>query len=256
MNFFWAGGPMSFLRYMTLKSFRYYNPDWTMRLWSAPVVKAKSWRGWESSDSQDYHGADYMDRVKALRVEHKSIVLPLPNLPPAHACDLCEWHVLSTEGGWFSDMDILYVRPMPVVDGDVFLCYTPTGFGVGFLGGSPRNPAWAAVYQAARKGYRPDRYQSTGVNAVAGRFGDPAQGMARHYPLLRVVTLPAATVYPFSYLQVTGMWTDATALSEETIGVHWFGAHPESQQRNGLISPTNYQPFGVIGKALQALAPF
>jgi hypothetical protein len=42
MSFFWAGGPMSWLRYLTLASFRHLNPNWEMRIYHCPTTSRKT----------------------------------------------------------------------------------------------------------------------------------------------------------------------------------------------------------------------
>lgn len=51
-SFFWGGGPLSWLRYMTFWSFRKLHPDWEMRLYLRPVAHNQA--TWHTGEPQDF----------------------------------------------------------------------------------------------------------------------------------------------------------------------------------------------------------
>ena len=56
--FFWQGEQMSWLRYMTLRSFVYHNPDWRAVLYLASNPDyTRTWEGIENQE--DYHQNEY-----------------------------------------------------------------------------------------------------------------------------------------------------------------------------------------------------
>ena len=248
MNFFWSGSPMSFLRYMTLHSFRMFNPDWKMRLWTCPVKPDATWNSGEKTDSVDYRGKDYGDKAAGLDIELREVDLPLKDLPPAYACDLCEWKVLSELGGWFSDMDILYRKPMPEIDNDVdvVLCYERSCLGIGLLAGSINNQVWNNVYRVAiQENKTNNNYQACGVHAIyrAYSFTNTVRAMNRVHPDLIIECLSNATVYPFDCSKLQLVWASPTKLPDSVIGIHWFGGYHESQKYNNRINQNNYRDF-------------
>jgi hypothetical protein len=124
MTFFWAGKTISWLRYMTLYSFVKLNPDWDVHLVTSNAkVKDKEW---ECHNEQDFMTKvedknDYYYLIKKLKITITNWKMEYPfqkriktwnDISPPHKCDFLEWKTLSNEGGYFSDMDILYLRPM------------------------------------------------------------------------------------------------------------------------------------------------
>lgn len=69
---------------------------------------------WKSGEHPtNYKGYDYLqDLEDVVQVfDFESIGVP-ENLPEVHKSDLLRWYLLGTEGGIWSDMDILYVNPI------------------------------------------------------------------------------------------------------------------------------------------------
>jgi Glycosyltransferase sugar-binding region containing DXD motif len=247
MSFFWAGGAMSWLRYLTLASFRRLNPDWEMRLYHCPTSSRKSWNTGESLDAQDYAGPDYGSRIMSLKVQPCEVEAPLPDLSPNYASDLWRFQYLSTTGGWYSDLDILWVRPMAALrhataDAGAVVCQTAGVIGVGFLGGEPQCAMWQGICAAAFDGFSPPDYQSAGVLPVH-YHAEGLDGLRRRYPSTRLMTVPDATVYPWDYRQVDHIFGQRHTVPDNCIGIHWFGGHPESQKWNCRMTEDTYQGF-------------
>jgi len=57
MFFYWSGNDLSWMRYMTLYSFRKMNPNWEIILYlSDNVNKIKTWNSGEEQDFLNYTG--------------------------------------------------------------------------------------------------------------------------------------------------------------------------------------------------------
>jgi hypothetical protein len=249
VSFFWSGR-MSWLRYMTLASFRKWNPDWDMVLYvpKIPCI-AKTWLSREMDD-RGYTGKDYLQEVSPLGVEIQSIEA-LVTAGPAHVCDMVQWEVLAGEGGFFSDMDILYLKPMnhlgsSTMEFDAVFCLE--GFGemaIGFVGSAPDNHLFDLIGGCAANNYTQSTYQCTGTEAVYRAAGlwpvnlrqNPSAGrecIARFYemfPSLKIGEVPPVTVYPLDWTKVADLYhCQSRPLPDETIGIHWFGGDPRSHQ--------------------------
>jgi hypothetical protein len=245
MNFFWAGGPMSFLRYMTLFSFRKHNPDWKMRLWTCPVNTNRHWPTWEKLDSQDYTGDGNEEMVSGLGVEKETVELPIFNLSPNHASDLCKYKIVGERGGWFCDMDILFCRPMLDFHADVVLGYTDRTLGVGILAGAANNVVWNNVYQRALFNYKATDYLSCSISAVEDEYPKSSYTSMKHrHPEVDIKLLPIKTVYPFNFDEPDKLWGPVCEpIPAETCGVHWFGGHPSSEAMNNRLTAENFRDY-------------
>jgi glycosyltransferase involved in cell wall biosynthesis len=117
-NFYWGSQRMSFMRYMTIKSFRKHNPDWSVHLYMPKnISNDTTWRKADShhqNDSTDYKSKEnYFDQllseepIKIIKVDFSKTVIGSSGSEP-HKSDFLRWNVLYQKGGLWSDMDIIY----------------------------------------------------------------------------------------------------------------------------------------------------
>jgi len=271
MSFFWGGRGLSFMRYLTLKSFRHWNPDWDIDLYRLTECCPPHWKSHEQEDATGEN--DYTERLGELRVRVHDWVPPFPELSATHASDLAEWEILATVGGFYSDMDVLYVAPLRCYESlktaDAVFCLSGGWMTIGFFGASPDNPVFKAILQSARENYHPDRYQCAGAEAayrMASCFPDwpniPSPGSqtvrwARNtFPQLTVTEIPAKTIYPFDWTQVKDIFEQNKPLPDWTIGLHWFGANPLSQDWNRRITDRSWPKYhNTFTEALRRVFP-
>ena len=257
MNFFWAGSQLSWMRYLSLLSFRVFNPDWTIRVHQTNVEGVKQWNSSETLDSQTFHGIDYSEKLDKLDLVFDNWKPPIPGLSPAHASDLCQWELLSGEGGFYVDMDILFTKPVPYnqfKDQDAIFCLSEGFMAIGFFGASPNNPLFQEVSRSARGGYKNDAYQSTGAEAIYklagvwpnwGAINNPGEAALQVLKTihndLSVLKLPDHTVYPWNYKSTAAIFGETHKTLEETIGIHWFGGNSLSQEWNNQLTEENFR---------------
>lgn len=243
MAFFWDG-PMSWLRWLTLHSFRRLNPDWEMRLYSCGTSRRRTWGSGERMDCEWPGGVDYRGRVAELGVQQHTVELPLADLSPAHASDLFSYRYLGTDGGWYADLDILWVQPMEsmrgaVQDANAVLARVMDIPAVGFLGGTPDCAFWQHAYRTALTSHDPSNYQSCGAEVLY-------HTAHANVPGSRVVEVPSVTVYPFwpTARGMAQLWREVVCLPPECIGIHWFGGHPDSQAWNRRLTVDSFDRSG------------
>jgi hypothetical protein len=242
---------------MTLASFRYYNSDWPIYLASAKCTK-RSWKSKELDD-QEYCGEDYRDRLDQLGIEQFHWNPPIKNLPPAHACDLYEWEWLSKVGGFYSDMDILYIRSLSplhdeIKNSDVVFCKAGMDLAIGLLASSEDCPLFAAILEKALKSINPRTYQGAGTEAVYRAAGIWPVNLNRDpgvsdrainkfrllFPSLGICEIPDRTVYPYIWTTADRLYDRVEEFSEETVGIHWYGGLKSSQRLNGCLNHNNF----------------
>jgi hypothetical protein len=262
MNFFWTGLRLSWMRYMTLYSFRRYHRDWRIVLHCMPARLAgqKSWASSEQQDCQVYKGPDYFGHLDRIDVEVETWIggdeVP-ERLAPSHACDLCQWEILSTNGGWYSDLDVLYLRPLPykrTCQADAVFCLTDSWMAIGLMAAAPNTRLFGAIRESAIGNYSREKYQSTGAEAVyrlAGTWPDwgailkvgvkALNILRRRYPDSMILDLPQVTVYPWNYLQLSNIFESSEEVSGGCCGIHWFGGSNLGQEWNNLLTDENFR---------------
>lgn len=274
MFFFWANDKMSWLRYMTLYSFRKFNPEWEMILFvSDQVTDKKVWTEMNKQDFFNFNGDDYSHKIAELDVkivkwdinDNKIAKTNLKNVSSSHQSNFLKWSELYNEGGFFSDLDILYIRPMDnlynlLIDGeyDGMLCQTQW-MSIGFLASRKGNQLFKDIFNSALKTYKSNSYQSAGVVSLYKlldcQVNDRPHALKiinSRYRNLKFYNLPFHVVYPFighielSLSRILTPKYDKKLLDkmkDDTIGFHWYAGFPLSQDLNNKMNHKNYKEY-------------
>lgn len=261
MHFFWAGSSMSWLRYMTVCSFRRLNPTWRIIVHRMKTgLASKGWSSSEALDSDIYGGPNYLEGLHGLGVIFQDWS-PTDNAPmaPSHASDLFQWKTLAMEGGFYADMDILWVRPIPYDDlskQEAVFCLSDGFMAIGFLACSPGNPIFQRISVTAIENYTAQKYQSTGAEAIYrmagvwpswGSFNRPGdlaiKWIREQYPAMALTVLPQETIYPFNYKSTAMIFERVSPLPPRCFGIHWFGGNQLSQRWNCELTGDNFSRY-------------
>lgn len=274
MSFFWVGR-MSWLRYLTLATFRRFNPDWEVHLYTpSKPVAPKQWTSGENSDN-GYRGRDYRELLPLLNIKQHEWTTPIDDVAPAQACDLFQWELLADGSGFYADMDILWVRSIEpvrqaVCNADAVFCLENGAMAIGFFASNHRQGLFADIWtQAVEAGHaRKTEYQCYGTHAVyEAAFGNAPIGslatsgfraievFCQRYPELRIVILPTSTVYPFDWRRIAAIFQADEKISGSVCGVHWFGGSGLAQEFNGRLTEDNWRnaPSNTITSCLRGI---
>lgn len=248
--FYWGNDEMSWLRYMTLYSFRKLNPDWEMELHVSHIdIKDKYWAGPEVQDFCSYKGRNYLSEVEKLGIKIKECPVFVDGAGPSHNSNFFKWHELATNGGIYSDMDILFVAPMEEYydkiknlqtgisysTDKVFSSYHRGYYSIGFMFSKGSNSFFTDIFNWSIKHYNLDNYQGAGVQALYNML-EENQGMTPYHDGLSYI--PMDLVYPWRDHQQKDFFDHChTILPKDTIGIHWYAGHPMAQKFNNKISP-------------------
>jgi len=251
MNFFWEGGAMSWMRFMTLKSFCYYNPGWKVVLWrSDGSTYSEKWDTREKQDFFTYEGPDYSTEINILPVEQKVVSidevsdLVYKSLTPVHQSDLFRWWLLRTQSGWYADMDILWTAPMVDCHRSMAICQTRGHMAIGLLGSDGDNRFYSDVFQLALVRVSNEDYQSAGTRTIHELLtGIKGQNKINHvFSLIRlryggdvVEDLPEETVYPWYYPEMAQVFVARLNVPVNTVGIHWYGGTDLAQEYTTLL---------------------
>lgn len=249
LHLYWGKNqPLSYFRYLTVISFVKYNPEWTVKLWTPSKVSsvASTWATGEQSVG--YNGYDYMNELKDYIHEIDMSTIGIPdNIPEVHKSDLLRWYLLAYYGGIWSDFDILYIAPMPhdvieTWDGPG-LCYYELPFNnipnhkfhaIGFLAsaGISGKQFFFELFKLGISKIPQVDYQAFGA------------------PLIEKEHLPAweASGHPFFFIDKNMVYpytdghryfTTNELHIQNSIGLHWYGGHPEIGKHVSSITMDN-----------------
>lgn len=243
-SFYWGGGPLSYLQYLSIVSFKKHNPEWTINLFmpSVPIDNAPTW--FTGEQSTPYTGKDFLAEAKKLctviEIDFDKHELT-KQLHEVQRSDIIRWHILHEYGGVWSDIDILYVQPLDrLLDAgfDAAVVFHKDPY-IGFLIAKPHQPLFNDLYTIAKDNVRrnmDDGYQSLGAGMIAYRYGSYG-GIQAAYPQSDIVNLDMEVVYPFlptSDIEEMFFGTmDKT--TPDTLGLHWYNGSPVAKKyQNGL----------------------
>jgi len=250
--FFWGNQKMSWMRYMTLYSFRKLNPEWEIELWvyDSPI-KNKTWESEEQQDFFSYDGPDYFEEaIKLVTVKEWEGV---KKTGPSHQSNLFKWYILTKYGGVYADMDILWLKPFDVFKKlkryDVSLSCFDNYFSIGLLAATPGNLFFARVLEAALENYDKKEYQCLGVNVLYKIFNcwwnEPKlfEKVTQLFPRLRYFDIPKNWIYPARCFEMNFIFDSKIRLPDDCIGIHWYAGAEISQKWNNRLTENNVKEF-------------
>jgi glycosyltransferase involved in cell wall biosynthesis len=277
-NFYWGSEKMSFLRYMTISSFKRLNPDWSIHLYVPKGVNnSVGWRAVDSHhqcDTVDYKAdEDYFKKllnkypIKIIEVDFSKSFLK--NSSEAHRSDVCGWTTLATSGGLWCDMDIVffkslnnsYINKLNKKTYDTFICIDDRQDPVsklspiGFLLSSEKNEFFKEILNFSIKQHNPQDYQSSGASVIFNKFNNNLKFIKKTFLKNTFHNLEPSLVYYYDFKNLDKIFKNDNfdkIKNTEAIGIHWYGGHPLSQEYNNKINHKNFKNFkNTLKKAIE-----
>lgn len=213
---------LSFLRFLTVWSFHRHHPDFEIRV----IVPEKlcTDQTWTTGEHpRRYCGPDYSGWLEKLPVEIVRFDmrrLGLSNdLPEVYKSDILRNWLLVEEGGYWSDMDVLYVDRLRIPGGvDTVYCHDGTFYYIGLIGGSAGNAFYRHIFRSSLRVWDQGDYQRYGTRL----YRHPPQRYRAMFPSLSMYNLPMQGVYPIKWVELSRFYTDRR-LPPDCFGIHWFG---------------------------------
>ncbi len=222
MFFYHGFASLSLLRFMTVYSFHRHHPDFEIRVVVPKQLSIE--QTWTSGEHEcRYGGPDHTARLAELPVElvpfdMESIGLR-NDLPEAYKSDIVRNWLLANDGGYYSDMDVLYVGRMSIPeDADTLYCHDGKFYYIGLIGGCPGNAFYRYLWQRSLEKQDDRNYQCYGTRL----YQHPPARYRQVFPALSMYNLPMSAVYPIKWVEL-GRFFTATELPPDCFGIHWFG---------------------------------
>ena len=236
LHCYWGGRKLSYLRYLTLASFKQLNPDWQIILYK-PLIPELTYH-WKSGE-QNYtdNFVDCWRRVEKLGITIKEIDFSkigfINNASEVHKSDYLRWKLLYEVGGLWSDMDILFIKPMDSLvfnklenkEVNAVYCNNPNyGHSIGFLMGSKGSEYFKTIHYASLKEYKKEGYQCMGSILCTKLF--PTVDSTYKIGIIPY-NLPMDIVYAHDATCVKELFDNKLKIriTSNTIGIHWYGGH-------------------------------
>ena len=277
--FYWGGSNLSWMRYMTIFSFKKMNPDWEVILYiSNNNKKDKGWKSHENQDYYQYKGYNYFEKLKELSIKIEKVEFPIElrskfkNMSPIHEGDLFRYYQLFLNGGFYCDTDVLFFRPIDDFYNNIvsngydtiiheYRSNISTTLTIGFLGASINNEYYKNLFEFGINNIIniEKDYQSMGVGLIYKMFYNENKyppiynKIISKYPNLNVYNIPTSLIYNFDFTKIKYCFNNSNGINKfpfDSIGYHWYGGGVESQEYNGKLTEKNYNNYKTTFSAI------
>jgi mannosyltransferase OCH1-like enzyme len=260
LHVYWGGGVMPYIRYLTVKTFIDHNPDWKVILWlpEQPSVQ----RTWTSRElNYTVECDDYFVKLDDLEIEKKYVDFSQfgfsNSISEVHKSDYLRLYLLATQGGVWSDMDIIYFKPIENLavnipennNKDTFVCIGGYGHSAGFLMSAPNSIYYKILTDKCKREFNPVGYQSIG----ATMFNNYYRNFDAINNISPSVNIDMEAVYQHDALHIPDILNGTPArFTRNSIGIHWYAGHPLwgafiKNTNGGLVN----LPDNIIGNVLK-----
>jgi hypothetical protein len=177
-------------------------------------------------------------------------------MAPSQRSNIFKWELLGFYGGFYADMDIVFVSSVESLyeklkESDVGFVHDGCTFELGFMyarnGG---NTFFRRAYDRAIK-MLPISYQSFGADSINPFYKNKTEA-EQSFPDYKFYWLPMSYFYFKDYTQIPKIFETNEDLPEDTLGVHWYAAHPVAQTYNNIFTEENIFDYdSIIANAIK-----
>jgi len=246
-HFFWDDRPLSFLRWLSVYSFSTLNPDWNIKF---HITKRQHNPSWPSQNNKhvfiknDYRG--WLKNINAIEIAEET---DLPNLHGVHQSDILRNRYLSSEGGLWSDIDILYYKPMHKLtcnkpennEFDCGLCITGSQgwMPIAFMLGAPKSSYYQDVYN-----HQLSILRTSGNRGNYQKFGTKVYKNILNTKLYPFFKINPKEIYQCNWRRHGTIFAGNIDLGMG-IGIHWYGGSPSAAAFEPIINHDNWNEFPI-----------
>ena len=231
-HFYWGGGKLLYIRYLSIKTFVKHNPGWDVFLWMPKEpFKGRSWyTDMHPPKIREEFMDDYLHEalklVNPVYIDFKSLGAR-KNLAEVHKNDYIRVNALYNYGGLWSDTDIIYFKPVTELEvnkpenktKEVYVCIADYGHSTGFNMATAKSEFFERLMNNLNKEYIPSGYQCWGPDM-----------WNKYYKTLKHIKNGAEigmdAVYAHNCHMVSELLKQSPPrFTEHSIGCHWYGGN-------------------------------
>lgn len=244
IHFYWDGSKMPLFCFFTVFSFRKLNPDWIIKIYS-PVSRTLI-KPWITNEQKiEYQGKDYFNHLKDLEncifINFDFETIGISNkTSEIQKSDFLRWHLLSTEGGVWSDFDIVYFRRINEINMtnqtstikneeiDFSVCYDINSqdqykYSIGFLIAKKECQFYKKIFQLAKKNFNEIDYQGAGSSILNYKYPSLIQlYTSEKESNIWNTSMDVLYAYDSSKINYIYKSGDLKFFTSNSIGLHWY----------------------------------
>ncbi len=266
--FYWGGKRLSFLRYMTIYSFKKLNPDWNIQFYCPIKMISKNIWKEKQFENQSVNVLNYYQYIT-----HNLMIRPIVfdfeklglsnDMNEVHKSDFIRYYLINNFGGVWCDMDILFIKPMEQLllnknkiksssyyyfgkeDGEI------EGHGIGFLMGTKGSKYYGDVFESAKKAYNAVDYQTIGADLLNREFNSSI--LNKIYQ--DAIPIDTEAVYAINHYNRDFLYNKCNfdMLTENAIGIHWYGGSEYVRKLTISVNHTNFKTYKNDGTLIRSL---
>jgi hypothetical protein len=230
---------------MSLFSFSTLNKDWQLRLHTVSDDIEPTWGSANNKHRAEKDYRDWIGKIPNLLIVNEA---DFPGLPGVQRSDILRNKYLYEDGGLWSDVDIIYYRPMSHLgcnlveyqDVDCGLCYTNAWFPIAFMLSGPGSTFFKDVLDDqirllnAPQRARP-RYQKYGTKVYSYAFKNSTYQHTK---------IAVHEIYQKQWRQHGDIFAGSVGLNVG-IGVHWYGGSQSAAEYEPKINHENWRDYPI-----------
>jgi hypothetical protein len=159
--------------------------------------------------------------------------------------------LLGTDGGLWSDMDVIHFRPFEEAyfntdqnaNVDTIISYTHerNHYSIGYMFGSAGNPFYHFLYKKGVEALLKEGDRQTFGVILWNRYYPTPTAIQNAYPQLRLFNVALDASYSFIYTQLEHMFDQVETIpNPKTVALHWYGGHPIASKWENILTEENY----------------
>jgi hypothetical protein len=254
---------LPYLRFLSIASFALLNPDYEL-IYYIPTIPLPTGRVFNTHEQGSQVVTSdctelllSISNVTLRHVDPSARLFPMSLVKTAvHFTDLFRLELLSTEGGYWMDSDIIFTKPLghsiyaSPEFGNVNTVHTLSSLGpicphvshrISFMGASPRNSFFAALLDAAVNRSNTGDYEVFGASLYQAIYPSLDRLYTSH-PDCTFAMLPTAAIYgiDLSAFLSHRIGMESILNSNVFLGVHWYGGGDHLSDLYSKV--TNFNP--------------
>ena len=263
LHLYWDGSAMPLFCFLTVFTFRKLNPNWMIKIYS-PLILSKI-KPWKTDENKlKYEGPDYFKNIRTIQ-NCSFVIFDFEKIgisnetSEVQKSDFLRWHLLSTEGGVWSDFDIIYFRGIDEInianqyvtnkneEIDFSVCYdfsNPSSFkySIGFLMAVKDCDFYKKIFQSAIKNFNKYDYQGAGSQVLNEKYPNLLD-LYNEENNSNIWNMSMDVVYAFDSTKISLIYETMHLgfFTQNSIGVHFYYGSKITKEHIDYLEKNKYK---------------